>query len=117
MNWTSPTTSTVVGSSHSRGPSGVLPGLCSGVRRILLPLSRLSLLTLRSPMRAPWSVEWTSAYQRSCLVALRDAPCRVFAPSWRELRPPKSGGRVMFGRCESCLDHRSEPITGANDER
>jgi hypothetical protein len=42
---------------------------------------------------------------------------RVFAPSCRELRAPKSGGRVMFGRCQSCLHHRSEPITGANDER
>ena len=81
MNWTSPTTSTVVGSSHSRGPSGVLTGLCSGVRRILLPLSRLSLLSPRSPIRAPWSLEWTSAYERSCLVALRDAGRRNRAVS------------------------------------
>jgi hypothetical protein len=48
MNWTSPTTSTVVGSSHSRGPSGVLPGLCSGVRRILLALVKA--LALDAPL-------------------------------------------------------------------
>jgi hypothetical protein len=36
----------------------------------------------------------------------------VFAPSCNELRAPKSGGCVMFGRCESCLDHRSQPIRG-----
>ena len=60
-----------------------------------------------------------AAYRMSC----RPARCgpsessRVSAPSCRELRMPKSGGRVMFGRCQTCLDHRSEPISGANDER
>ena len=48
MNWTSPTTSTVVGSSHSCGPSGVLTGLCSGVRRILPALVKG--LALGSPL-------------------------------------------------------------------
>jgi hypothetical protein len=116
MNWASPTTSTVVGSSHSCGPSGVLTGLCSGVRRILLPLSRLSLLTLRSPMRAPWSVEWTTAYHRSC-VALPDAGSRNRAVSLLRLAVnsacPSLVVGVMFGRCQSCIDHRSEPISGA----
>ena len=59
-----------------------------------------------------------AAYRMSC----RPARCgpsdrAVSAPSCRELRMPKSGGRVMFGRCQTCLDHRSEPISGANDER
>jgi hypothetical protein len=55
MNWTSRPTkavSTVVARPIQRGPSGVLTGLCSGVRRILLPSSRVSLLTLRSPIGA-----------------------------------------------------------------
>jgi hypothetical protein len=49
MNWTSPTTavSTVVGSSHSCGPSGVLTGLCLKVRRILPPSFKA--LALGSP--------------------------------------------------------------------
>jgi hypothetical protein len=119
MNWTSPTTSTVVGSSHSRGPSGVLPGLCSGVRRILLALVKA--LALDAPL-ADASALVGGMDQRvpevlSCRPA-RCGPsesCRVFAPSCRELRTPESGGCVMFG--ESCLDHRSEPITGTNDER
>ena len=61
------------------------------------------------------------AYQRSCLVALPDAGRRNRAVSLLRLavnsaRPSLVAG-VMFGRCESCLDHRSEPISGANDER
>jgi hypothetical protein len=118
MNWMSPTTavSTVVGSSHStrtfrcthwamfRGPSH--------------PAAPVKALAHGSPltMRAPWSPKWTTR-RTACLVALRDAGRRnravSFAPSCRELRPPKSGGRVMFGRCQTCLDHRSEPISGA----
>jgi hypothetical protein len=122
MNWTSPTTavSTVVGSSHSmptfrcthwplfRGPShpaGPVKALAHGS-----PLADASALVAGMDQ---------AAYRMSC----RPARCgpsgtsRVFAPSCRELRPPKSGGRVMFGRCQTCLDHRSEPISGANDER
>jgi hypothetical protein len=98
MNWTSPTTavSTVVGSSHStrtfrcthwplfRGPSHPAA------------LVRLSLMALRSPMRASLVAGMDqAAYRMSC----RPARCgqsessRVSAPSCRELRPPKSGGR------------------------
>jgi excisionase family DNA binding protein len=58
--------------------------LCSGVRRILVPSSRLSLMALRSPMRAPWSPEWTRR-RTACLVALRDAGRRNRAVSL--LRP------------------------------
>jgi hypothetical protein len=83
MNWTSPTTAyrRSLDRPIRRGPSGVLTGLCSGVRRILLPSSRLSLLDLRSPMRAPWSLEWTRAYHRSCRVARREAGRRNRAVS------------------------------------
>jgi hypothetical protein len=122
MKWTSPTTavSTVVGSSHSmrtfrcthwalfRGPSHPA-GPRQGSR------------TWLSARRCERPGRWNDPYHRSCLVALRDAgsrkSSRVAAPSCRELRAPKSGGRVMFGRCQSGLDHRSEPIGGANDER
>ena len=62
MNWTSPTTSKVVGSSHSARTFRCTHWALFRVRRILLSSSRLSLLTLRSPMRAPWSLESTSAY-------------------------------------------------------
>ena len=122
MNWTSPTTavSTVVGSSHStrtfrcthwalfRGPSH--------------PAALVKALVLGSPL-ADASALVTGmgqCYHRSCLVALRDAGRRNRAVSLLRLAvnsAPQSGGCVMFGRCESCLDHRSEPITGANDER
>ena len=73
MNWASPTTSTVVGSSHSTRTFGCTHWALFRVRRVLLPSSRLSLLTLRSPMGVPWSLESTNADQRSCLVARRDA--------------------------------------------
>ena len=121
MSWTSPTTavSTVVGSSHStrtsrcthwvlfRGPSHPAG-------------SRQGSRTWLSARRCERPSRWNDPYQQ---VLCRPAGCgqsessRVFAPSCRELRPPKSGGRVMFGRCQTCLDHRSEPISGANDER
>jgi hypothetical protein len=93
MNWTSPPTkavSTVVARPIQRGPLGVLTGLCSGVRRILLPSSRLSLMALRSPMRAPWSPEWTRR-RTACLVALRDAGRRNRAVSL--LRPAVNSAR------------------------
>ena len=73
MNWTSPTTSTVVGSSHStrtfrcthwalfRGPSH--PAALVKALALDSPLADASVLVL----------EWTSAYHTSCLVALRDA--------------------------------------------
>jgi hypothetical protein len=121
MNWTSPTTSTVVGSSHStrtfrcthwalfRGPSH--PAALVKALALASPLADASALVAGMGQRVPE------------VLSCRPARCgpsessRVFAPSCRELRAPKSGGCVMFGRCESCLDHRSEPITGANDER
>jgi hypothetical protein len=78
-------------------------------------------------------MNWTSLADASARVAAMDQPVpevlscrrarcgpsessRVSAPSCPELRASKSGGCVMFGRCESCLDHRSDRITGANDE-
>jgi hypothetical protein len=90
MNWTSPTRSTVVGSSHSRRPSGLRTGLCSGVRRILLALVKA--LALDAPL-ADASALGGGMDQRvpevlSCRPA-RCGPsesCRIFAPSCRELR-------------------------------
>jgi hypothetical protein len=79
QNWTSPTTSTVVGSSHSTRAF-----LCTHwalFRGPAHPAALVKALALRSPMRAPWSLEWTSAYQRSYLVALRDAGRRNRAMS------------------------------------
>jgi hypothetical protein len=83
MNGTSPTTavSTVVGSSHSTGTFRCTHWPLFRVRRILPHSSRLSFLALRSPMRAPWSLEWTRAYHRSCLVDVRDAGSRNRAVS------------------------------------
>ena len=81
MNWTSPTTSTVVGSSHStrtfrcthwalfRGPSH--PAALVKALALDSPLADASVLVL----------EWTSAYHTSCLVALRDAGRRNRAVS------------------------------------
>src|SRR3954447_6511032 len=81
MNWTSPTTSTVVGSSHStrtfrcthwalfRGPSH--PAALVKALALDSPLADASVLVL----------EWTSAYRTSCLVALRDAGRRNRAVS------------------------------------
>ena len=91
MNWTSPTRSTVVGSSHSRRPPVYSLGSVQGSVASFRPSSRVSQLALRSPMRAPWAMEWTSAYQRSCLVALRDAGRRNRAVSL--LRPAVNSAR------------------------
>lgn len=117
MNWTSPTTSTVVGSSHStrtfrcthwalfRGPSH--------------PAALVKALALDSPLADASALVAGMGQRVPEVLSCRPARCgpsessRVFAPSCRELRAPKSGGCVMFGRCESCLDHRSEPISGA----
>jgi hypothetical protein len=123
MNWTSPTAavSTVVGSSHStrtfrcthwalfRGPShpaALVKGLAHGS-----PLADASALVAGMDQRVPE------------VLSCRPARCgpsessRVSAPTCRELRGSKSGGCVMFVRCQSCLDHRSERIRGANDDR
>ena len=121
MNWTSrPTTavSTVVGPSHStrtfrcthcalfRGPShpaALVKALAHGpARRCERPGRR------NGPGGVP------HVLSPCAMRAVGIEPC---LSSCRELRPPKSGGRVMFGRCQTCLDHRSEPISGANDER
>jgi hypothetical protein len=67
------------------------------------PSSRVTHLALRSPMRAP--SRWNDPYEVLC----RPARCgqsessRVSAPTCRELRAPKSGGRVMFGRVRAAL--------------
>jgi hypothetical protein len=73
--------------------------------------SRSWLSTRRCERPSPWN----DPYHRSCVACRcgQSESSRVFAPTCRELRAPKSGGRLMFGRCQSCLDHRSEPISGA----
>lgn len=123
MNWTSrPITavSTVVGPSHSTRTSRCTH--CVLFRGPSHPAALLKALAHGSPLADASALVAgmdQAAYRMSC----RPARCgpsessRVFAPSCRELRPPKSGGRVMFGRCQTCRDHRSEPISGANDER
>jgi hypothetical protein len=123
MNWASrPTTavSTVVGPSHSTLTSRCTH--CALFRGPSHPADLVKALAHSSPLADASALVAgmdQAAYRMSC----RPARCgpsessRVFAPSCRELRPPKSGGRVMFGRCQTCLDHRSEPISGANDER
>jgi hypothetical protein len=122
MNWTSrPTTavSTVVGPSHSTRTSRCTHSLFRGPSH---PAALVKALAHGSPLADASALVAgmdQAAYRMSCRPA-RWGPSessRVFAPSCRELRPPKSGGRVMFGRCQTCLDHRSEPISGANDER
>jgi hypothetical protein len=122
MNWTSPTTaaSTVAGSSHStrtfRCTHCALFGGPSHPAALVKALALGSALADASALVAGMD---QAAYRMSCRPA-RCGPSEssgVFAPPCRELRPPKSGGRVMFGRCQTCLDHRSEPISGANDER
>jgi hypothetical protein len=117
-----PTTavSTVVGPSHSTRTSRCTH--CALFRGPSHPAALVKALAHGSPLADASALVAgmdQAAYRMSC----RPARCgpsessRVFAPSCRELRPPKSGGRVMFGRCQTCLDHRSEPISGANDER
>ena len=81
MNWTSPTTSTVVGSSHStrtfrstrwalfRGPSH--PAALVKALALDSPLADASALVAGMDQRVP----------RSCLVALRDAGSRNRAVS------------------------------------
>jgi hypothetical protein len=123
MNWTSPTTavSTVVGSSHStrtfrcthralfRGPSH--PAALVKALALDSPLADGSALVAGMDQRVPEVVSCRPARCR------QSESSRVSAPTCRELRASKSGGRVMFIRCESCLDHRSERMRGANDER
>jgi hypothetical protein len=118
MNWTSrPTTAvlTVVGPSHSTGtfrcthwPLFRGPSHPAGPRQ--------GSRTWLSARRCERPSRWNDPYHRSC-VALPDAGSRNRAVSLLRLavnsaRPSLVTG-VMFARCQSCLDHRSEPISGA----
>ena len=103
-----------------RGPFDALTGLCSGVRRILPPLVKG--LALGSPLAdASALVVGMTRTTGLVPVALCDAGSRNRAVSLLGLAvnfaPSLVAGRVMSGRRESCLNHRSEPITEANDER
>jgi hypothetical protein len=89
MNWTSPTTSTVVGSSHSTRTFRCTHWALFRVRRILLPSSRLSLMAPLADASALVAGMDQAAYRMSC----RPARCgpsessRVFRPAVNCARP------------------------------